>query len=75
MKRKVKMTCVLKSGTKVEETIRIDKKNSRAFEVINRMRTEIEESLGYAAPKLTNITFGQTTVLVSEIAAVSFKEV
>jgi hypothetical protein len=39
------------------------------------MRTEIEESLGYAAPKLTNITFGQTTVLVSEIAAVSFKEV
>lgn len=74
MKKKVKMTCILKSGVVVEDTIKIKKKNTRAFRVIDEMRKGIEESLGYEKPAVQNITFGKLTVAVSEIAAVKFKE-
>lgn len=74
MKKKVKITCVLKSGVVVEDTIKIDKKNTRAFRVIDEMRKGIEESLGYEKPAVQNITFGKLTIAVSEIAAVKFKE-
>lgn len=47
MKKKVTMTCILKSGAVVEDTLKIDKKNSRAFKAIEEMRKGIEESLGY----------------------------
>jgi hypothetical protein len=50
MKKKVTMTCILKSGAVVEDTIKIDKKNTRAFQVINEMRKGIENSLGYEKP-------------------------
>jgi hypothetical protein len=74
MKVKVKMTCILKSGAVVEDTIKIDKKNTRAFRVINEMRKGIENSLGYEKPAVPNITFGKLTVATSEIAAIQFKE-
>jgi hypothetical protein len=74
MKKKVKMTCVLKSGAVVEDTIKVDKKNTRAFQVINEMRKGIENSLGYEKPTVSNITFGKLTVAVSDVAAIKFKE-
>lgn len=74
MKKKVKMICILKSGAVIEDTCKIDKKNTQAFRVINEMRKGIENSLGYEKPAASNITFGKLTVAVSEIAAVKFKE-
>jgi hypothetical protein len=74
MKKKVTMTCILKSGAVIEDTIKVDKKNTRVFNAINEMRRGIENNLGYSEPKLQNITFGKLTVAVSEIAAIKFKE-
>jgi hypothetical protein len=74
MKKKVKMTCILKSGAVVEDTIKVDKKNTRAFRVIDEMRKGIENSLGYEKPAVSNITFGKLTVAVSDVAAIKFKE-
>lgn len=74
MKKKVTMTCVLKSGAIIEDTVKIDKKNTRAFKVINEMREGIEKSLGYEKLAVSNITFGKLTVAVAEIAAIKFKE-
>ncbi len=74
MKKKITMTCILKSGATIEDTIKIDKKNTRVFNVISDMRKGIEKSLGYEKPAVSNITFGTTTIAVSEIAAITFKE-
>lgn len=74
MKKKVTMTCILKSGVKVEDILKIDKNHTRAWQHINEMRRGLEESLGYEEPKVQNITFGKLTVDVSEIAAITFKE-
>ena len=74
MKKKVTMTCILRSGVVVKDTVKIDKKNNRAFAAINEMRRSIENNLDYKEPRLQNITFGQTTIAVSEIAAISFKD-
>lgn len=74
MKKKVKMTCILKSGAVVEDTCKIDKKNTRAFAAINEMRRGIENSLGYKDPAVSNITFGKLTVSLAEVAAIKFKE-
>jgi hypothetical protein len=74
MKKKIKMICILKSGAIVEDTIKVDRKNTRAYQVVNEMRKGIENSLGYEKPAVSNITFGKTTVSVSEIAAITFKD-
>lgn len=74
MKKKITMTCILKSGQVVEEVCKIDKKNTRAFAAINEMRRGFEESLGHEKPAVSNITFGKLTVATSEIAAIKFKE-
>lgn len=75
MKKKVRMTCVLKSGVVVEDTIKISKKDTKAIRAINGMRDGLEKSMGRSEPVLQNFTFGQTTVLVSDVAAITFKEV
>lgn len=74
MKKQITLICVLKSGAIIEDTIKVDKKNTKAFQVINEMRKGIENSLGYEKPAVQNITFGKLTVAVSEIAAIKFKE-
>ena len=74
MKKKVKMTCILKSGQVVEEVCKIDKKNTRVFAVINEMRRDIENSLGYKEPAISNFTFGKLTVSLPDLAAIKFKE-
>jgi hypothetical protein len=74
MKKKITMTCILKSGQVVEEVCKIKKKNKQAFAAINEMRKGIEESLGYKEPAVTNVTFGKLTVSLAEVAAIKFKE-
>ncbi len=74
MKVRITMTCILKSGAVVEDTVKIDKKNKQAFRAINEMRKGIENSLGYEKPAVRNFTFGKATVLLSEVAAITFKE-
>lgn len=73
-KVKIKMTCILKSGAQITETIKVSRKDKRVFAVINEMRKGIEESLGYEKPAVQNFTFGKATILISEIAAITFKE-
>jgi hypothetical protein len=74
MKKKITMTCILKSGQVVKEVCKIEKKNKIAFAAINEMRRGIDNSLGYKEPAVTNITFGKLTVSLSEVAAIKFKE-
>ena len=71
---KVQMTCVLRSGVTVTETIKVRKTDQRAFQAINDMRNGIEHNLGSKDSKLQNFTFGKTTVRLSEVATVAFKE-
>jgi hypothetical protein len=40
---------------------------------IYQMKTAIEDSMGQKEPKLQNITFGHTTIAISEIAAITIK--
>ena len=74
MKVKVTMICILKSGAKITETIKVSRKDKRVFETINAMRKGIEESLGYEKPAVQSFTFGKATILISEIAGITFKE-
>ena len=74
MKKKITMTCILKSGQVVEEVCKIEKKHTRAFAAINEMRRGIETSLGCTEPAVSNITFGKLTVSLPEVAAIKFKE-
>lgn len=74
MKKTVKMTCILKSGAKVEDSTKIDAKDNRAWAALNTMRRDLENSIGQKELKVVNITFATTTIAVSEIAAISFKD-
>lgn len=74
MKKKVTMTCVLKSGQKVKDSIKVDTKNARAVRAFNEMQQGIQDSLNYSEPAVRNFTFGTTTIAISEIAAITFKE-
>ena len=66
MKKKVKMTCILKSGAIIKETVKLP---VREIDTFNKMIDMLE------SPKsnLGKFTFGKTTITVSEIAAISFK--
>jgi hypothetical protein len=75
MKKKVKMTCILKSGGTITETVKVDRSNDRVFKAIDDMRKSIENYLGRSDAQTSgNITFGHTTICISEIAAISFKD-
>lgn len=73
MERKVKMTCVLKSGVVVKETVKVDPKHKAAITTINNIKTALEDSVGYKEPKWQSLTFGHTTIAISEIAAITIK--
>lgn len=70
MKKKVHMICILKSGVVVKETLKLDKKNTRAVNALHEMKAALEDNVGHTKLELQNITFGRTTVAVSEIAAI-----
>jgi hypothetical protein len=75
MKTKVTMTCILKSGRTITETVKVDRNNNRVFNAIDDMRKSIENYLGRSDAQTSgNITFGHTTICISEIAAISFKD-
>lgn len=74
MKKKVKMTCILKSGGMIAETVKFNKKDTRVIRAIEDIRKSIENYIGQVGSGAGAITFGRTTVALSEIAAISFKD-
>ena len=74
MKAKIKMTCIMKSGAKVEDTLRVSRKDKLAFDTISRLRKEIEKYMTSSNPGEAHITWGTTTIRLSEVAAISFKD-
>ena len=74
MKTKVKMTCVLKSGVVVKDTIKVDRNDKKVRNTIITMREEIERYMSSSKAEGGQITWGTTTIKLFEIAAISFKE-
>ena len=74
MKKTVTMICILKSGTKVEDSIKCNSKDTKIFGAINKIRADIEKYLANPTPDKGYITFGRTTIAMSEIAAISFTD-
>jgi hypothetical protein len=73
MKKTVKMTCILKSGVKVEDSIKFDSKDTRVFKAIESMRKDVENYMSSHTADKGQLTFGTTTIAVSEIAAITYK--
>lgn len=74
MKKKIKMTCILKSGVKVEDSIKFDSKDTRIFRAIEKIRKDVENYLASPTSDKGQFTFGKTTIALSEVAAISFKD-
>lgn len=74
MKKMVKMTCILKSGGTITETVKFKKSDTRILRAIEDIRKSIENYIGQVGQGAGVITFGRTTVALSEIAAISFKD-
>jgi hypothetical protein len=73
MKKTIKMTCILKSGVKVEDSIKFDSKDTRVFKAIESMRKDVENYMSSHTADKGQLTFGTTTIAVSEIAAITYK--
>jgi hypothetical protein len=73
VKKKIKLTCILKSGIIVKDAVCVNSKDDHAMMAIYQMKTAVEDSVGHKEPKLQNVTFGHTTISVSEIAAITIK--
>jgi hypothetical protein len=74
MKKKVTITCILKSGVKVEDSIKFDKKDTRVFRAIEKIREDVENYMASPTADKGQFTFGKTTIAMSEVAAISFKD-
>lgn len=74
MKTTVKMTCILKSGGTITETVKFKKSDTRIIRAIEDIRRSVENYIGQIGQGAGVITFGRTTVALSEIAAISFKD-
>ena len=74
MKKTVKMTCILKSGGTITETVKFKKSDTRILRAIEDIRKSIENYIGQVGQGAGVITFGRATVALSEIAAISFKD-
>ena len=68
MKKKIMMTCVLKSGVIVKDAVRL---TPDEIEVFNKLKKALEDANLEGTSKFT---FGTTTIAVSEIAAITFKD-
>lgn len=73
MKKKIKMTCILKSGAKIEDSIKFDSKDTKVFKAIEKIREDVENHLASPTSDKGQLTFGKTTIAMSEVAAISFK--
>ena len=74
MKKKVTMTCILKSGVKITDTIKVDRKDKKARGTIVAIQNEIEKYMGSSNSEAGQITWGTTIINLSEVAAIKFKE-
>lgn len=74
MKKTVKMICILKSGVRVEDSIRFSSKDTRIFKAIEKIREDVENYMASPTSDKGQFTFGKTTVAMSEVAAISFKD-
>jgi hypothetical protein len=74
MKKTVKMTCILKSGVKVEDSIKFDSKDTRIIRAIEKIREDVENYMASSTSDKGQFTFGKTTIAMSEVAAISFKD-
>ena len=74
MKKKIKMTCILKSGVKITDTIKVDRKDKKARDTIVAMQQEIEKYMSSSNSEAGQLTWGTTTINLSEVAAIKFKE-
>ena len=77
MKKKVTMICILKSGQKVTDRLVFKKSDTRAIRAIEQMRSHMEDYLANPHKYKENsgtVVFGKTTILMSEVAAISFKD-
>jgi len=67
MKKKVHMSCVLKSGTVVKDAFRIAESD---FAYINALKAGVENALANHKNAPTMFTFGHTSIRCEDIAAV-----
>lgn len=74
MKKKIKMTCILKSGVKITDTIKVDRKDKKARDKIVAMQQEIEKYMSSSNSEAGQLTWGTTAINLSEVAAIKFKE-
>lgn len=74
MKVKIKMTCILKSGQRITETLKVSRKDTRVFKAIESIRQDVENYMSSPTADKGQFTFGKTTIAISEVAAISFKD-
>jgi hypothetical protein len=74
MKVKMKMTCILKSGQRITETLKVSRKDTRVFKAIESIRQDVENYMSSPTADKGQLTFGKTTIAISEVAAISFKD-
>jgi hypothetical protein len=77
MKKKVKMICILKSGQKIEDRLVFKKSDTCTIKAIEQMRIIVEDYFAHTDKYKENsgvVSFGKTTILMSEVAAITFKE-
>ena len=72
--KKIKMTCILKNGQVVKG--KLDRTNE-TLKITEVIRQSVEDYFAEPDKYKTNagcLTFGKTTILMSEVAAISFKD-
>jgi hypothetical protein len=74
MKKKVTMTCILKSGAVVKDTFNVDLNNNREVSAFQELQRGLGKSINCQKPQTQNFHFGTTRINVAEIAAITFKE-
>lgn len=77
MKKKIRMICILKSGQKVEDCLVFKKSDTQAIRAVEQMRVDMEHYLAHPDKYKENsgcVVFGKTTILMSEVAAITFKD-
>ena len=75
--KKVKMTCILKNGHVIKDSFPVKKSDTQAIKVIEQIRLNVENYFAHPDKYKENagcLTFGKSAILMSEIAAISFKE-
>ncbi len=71
--RKIKMTCILKNGQKLKDKM---KHTPEMVKVVEAIRESVEDYFAEPDKYKSNaglLCFGKSTILMSEIAAIQFK--